>query len=82
MNFAELMQVFQDIVLPINQLEKQIDVSDEIFDAYPILVYPCRIYDHGQHRGQLRPPRPDQMCPGTNWGNNKSSKPDLNKKKK
>jgi len=61
-------QVFQDIVLPINQLEEQIDISDEIFDAYPILVYPCRIYDHGKHRGQLRPPRPDQMCPDTNWG--------------
>ena len=63
------MQVFQDIVLPINQLEQQIDVSDEIFDTYPILVYPCRIYDHGPHRSQLRPPRPDQMCPDTNWGN-------------
>ncbi|EFX76695.1 hypothetical protein DAPPUDRAFT_106816 [Daphnia pulex] len=61
-------QVFQDIVLPINVLEKQIDVAEEIFDAYPILVYPCRIYDHGPHTGQLRPPRSDQMCPGTKWG--------------
>ena len=33
-----------------------------------MLVYPCRIYDHGQHTGQLRPPRPDQMVPGANWG--------------
>nr|CAH0102059.1 unnamed protein product [Daphnia galeata] len=61
-------QVFQDIVLPINALEKQIDVAEEIFDAYPILVYPCRIYNHGPHTGQLRPPRPDQICPGTDWG--------------
>jgi len=61
-------QVFQDIVLPINKLEEQIDVSEKLFDTYPILVYPCRIYDHGQHTGQLRPPRQDQMCPGTNWG--------------
>ena len=60
-------QVFQDIVLPINQLERQIDVSEELFDAYPILVYPCRIYDRGQHTGQLRPPRADQMCPGADW---------------
>jgi len=51
------------------QLEKQIDVAEEIFNTYPILVYPCRIYDHGAHTGQLRPPRKDQMCPGTNWGN-------------
>ncbi len=34
-----VLQVFQDIVLPINVLEKQIDVAEEIFDAYPILVY-------------------------------------------
>lgn len=36
---SNLLQVFQDIVLPINVLEKQIDVAEEIFDAYPILVY-------------------------------------------
>ena len=61
-------QVFQDIVLPINVLEEQINVSEKLFDTYPILVYPCRIYDHGKHTGQLRPPRPDQMCPGADWG--------------
>ena len=58
-------QVFQDIVLPINKLEAQINISHELFDTYPVLVYPCRIYNHGKHRGQLRPPRPDQMVPGT-----------------
>ncbi len=52
-----------------NRLEDQIDVSEKLFDTYPILVYPCRIYDHGpEGRGQLRPPRKDQMCPGANWG--------------
>jgi len=61
-------QVFQDIVLPINKLEEQINKSEELFDTYPVLVYPCRIYDHGEHVGQLRPPRPDQMVPGTNYG--------------
>lgn len=61
-------QVFQDIVLPINKLEEQIDVSEKLFNTYPILIYPCRIYDHGTHSGQLRPPREDQICPGTNWG--------------
>ncbi|KAF2360659.1 FAD linked oxidase N-terminal, partial [Trinorchestia longiramus] len=60
-------QVFQDIVLPMNQLEDQINKSEELFDIYPLLVYPCRIYDHGEHRGQLRPPRKDQMVPGTNY---------------
>ena len=60
---------FSNIISPFFcRLEEQIDVSEKLFDTYPILVYPCRIYDHGQHTGQLRPPRQDQMCPGTNWG--------------
>ena len=61
-------QVFQDIVLPINRLEDQINISHQLFDTYPVLVYPCRIYDHGKHVGQLRPPRQDQMVPGANYG--------------
>ena len=50
------------------RLEEQIDVSEKLFNTYPILIYPCRIYDHGANSGQLRPPREDQICPGTNWG--------------
>lgn len=42
-------QVFQDIVLPMNQLEDQINISEKLFDTYPVLVYPCRVYDHGDH---------------------------------
>eukprot|EP00095_Tigriopus_kingsejongensis_P003457 snap_masked-scaffold13_size735724-processed-gene-2.2 protein:Tk03457 transcript:snap_masked-scaffold13_size735724-processed-gene-2.2-mRNA-1 annotation:"hypothetical protein" len=62
-------QVFQDIVLPMNQLEEQINVSERLFDTYPVLIYPCKIFDHGAHRGQLRPPRPDQKCPNDpSWG--------------
>ncbi|XP_065335539.1 delta(24)-sterol reductase-like isoform X2 [Cloeon dipterum] len=61
-------QVFQDIVLPMTELEKQIEINEKLFDAYPILVYPCRVYDHGPNSGQLRPPRPDQMVPGAKWG--------------
>jgi len=51
----------------LKRLEDQINISEKLFDTYPILIYPCRIYDHGKHTGQLRPPRPDQMCKGTNW---------------
>ena len=44
-------------------------MSERLFDTYPILIYPCRIYDHGRHSGQLRPPRKDQMAPGNaDWG--------------
>lgn len=26
------------------------------------------VYDIGPYNGQLRPPRPDQMCPNSNYG--------------
>ncbi|CAG0905348.1 unnamed protein product [Darwinula stevensoni] len=56
-----------NIVLPLNILEEQIDKATELFDTFPLLVYPCRILNHGQ-AGQLRPPRKDQMVPGANYG--------------
>lgn len=52
-------QVFQDIVLPLTSLERAIELSEHLFDIYPVLVYPCAIFDHGEHSGQLRPPRHD-----------------------
>ncbi|CAH1365091.1 hypothetical protein MTP99_001387 [Tenebrio molitor] len=60
-------QVFQDIVLPIRKLEDQIDKSNELFDVYPLLVYPCRIYDRGPASGQLRAPRSEYIVEGTNY---------------
>lgn len=60
-------QVFQDIVLPIQELEKQIDTSEKLFDAYPLLVYPCRIYDRGPRSGQLRQPKQKYILKGTNY---------------
>lgn len=48
-------QVFQDIVLPMTVLEDSIETAEGLFDTYPILIYPCRIYDHGRKKmGQLR----------------------------
>jgi delta24-sterol reductase len=61
-------QVFQDIVLPMTVLEDSIDLAEELFDTFPLLIYPCRIYNHGEHKGQLRPPKDDQMTPNTNYG--------------
>ncbi len=61
-------QVFQDIVLPLTSLERAIELSEHLFDIYPVLVYPCAIFDHGEGSGQLRRPRPDTIVPGTNFG--------------
>jgi delta24-sterol reductase len=66
MTFAK--QVFQDIVMPLNTLKDQVNTAIELFDNFPLLVYPCRIYDH--HRGpqgQLRAPKEDQQTQGTNF---------------
>lgn len=35
-------------------LEDSIDLAEELFDTFPLLIYPCRIYNHGEHKGQLR----------------------------
>jgi Delta24-sterol reductase len=61
-------QVFQDIVLPLDSLPRAIELSEHLFDIYPVLVYPCAIFDHGEHSGQLRPPRPSTRVPGTKYG--------------
>jgi delta24-sterol reductase len=61
-------QVFQDIVLPLTSLSQAIDLSDKLFSLYPLLVYPCRLYDHGNASGQLRPPREIDRVPGTTFG--------------
>ncbi|CAH0551811.1 unnamed protein product [Brassicogethes aeneus] len=60
-------QVFQDIVLPMKELENQIFTADELFDAFPLLIYPCKIYDHGEHSGQIRRPKKEYIVEGTNY---------------
>lgn len=65
--FTFTRQVFQDIVLPIRKLEEQIEQSDILFDAYPLLVYPCRVYDHGENSGQIRAPKKEYLVEGTNY---------------
>lgn len=63
-------QVFQDIVMPIAEMENAINKSEEELNIYPVLVYPCRIYNHknGAPQGQIRAPRQEYMVPGTNYG--------------
>ncbi|KAL3285801.1 hypothetical protein HHI36_000324 [Cryptolaemus montrouzieri] len=60
-------QVFQDIVLPIRKLEEQIDLSEELFDTYPVLVYPCKIFNRGANSGQIKPPKKDYIVEGSDY---------------
>ena len=68
MNFTHL--CFQDITFPMSALEESLSTTDRLFDMYPLLLYPCRLYDHGrgaQGQGQLRAPSPGACLPGTNF---------------
>lgn len=65
--FTFTKQVFQDIVLPIRKLEDQIEQSAVLFDAYPLLVYPCRIYDYGKGSGQIRSPKKEYLVGEGNY---------------
>ncbi|CAH2089087.1 unnamed protein product [Euphydryas editha] len=60
-------QVFQDIVLPIHELEKQIDIASKLFEKFPLLVYPCKIIDHGPLSGQLGRPQSKYLVPKTSY---------------
>ncbi len=61
------MQVFQDIVLPMSAMQQALDLTDELFAMSPVLLYPSRIYDHGDASGQLRPPRAKDRLPGKDY---------------
>lgn len=60
-------QVFQDIVFPLRTLQDQICKSEELFNIYPLLVYPCKVYNKGPHSGQLKAPNEKYMVEGTNY---------------
>jgi delta24-sterol reductase len=62
-------RVYQDIVLPLRTLEDAIALAGSLFEIWPILVYPSRIYDHGAaaRQGQFRQPRKQDLVPGTNY---------------
>ncbi|PAV75789.1 hypothetical protein WR25_11732 isoform A [Diploscapter pachys] len=67
-NMTFTKQVFQDIVMPLGTLKDQVDTATRLFDAFPLLVYPCRIYDHRRGpQGQLRSPPEKYMVPDTNY---------------
>jgi len=64
-------QVFQDITLPMTDMEEAVDLAADCFDVWPLLIYPCKEYANGEASGQLRAPKPNQLCPGSEpkpWG--------------
>ncbi|MCA9520545.1 MAG: hypothetical protein KC609_06215, partial [Myxococcales bacterium] len=62
-----MQQVFQDNIIPLNAMGQAIDLAEELFDTYPLLIYPSRLYDRGPHGGQLPQPAASEIVPGTNF---------------
>ena len=62
-------RVYQDIVLPIRTIEEAVDKAGALFDIWPILIYPSRIYDHSGegYRGIFRTPDKKDIVKGTNY---------------
>jgi delta24-sterol reductase len=56
--------VVQDIIIPLDELPKAVGKFEQWFNVYPLLVYPIRVFDHG-NEGFLRPP--PKKAPGKPW---------------
>lgn len=56
--------VVQDIIIPLNELSRSIDLFHEWFEVYPLLVFPITVFRH-EHEGFLRNPKEEDLIPGT-----------------
>ena len=54
--------VVQESIMPIRRLPEGIRKFDDWFGAYPLLVFPVRIFNRGEHSGMLKP-RPEECEP-------------------
>eukprot|EP00640_Fibrocapsa_japonica_P001930 CAMPEP_0113943062 /NCGR_PEP_ID=MMETSP1339-20121228/18816_1 /TAXON_ID=94617 /ORGANISM="Fibrocapsa japonica" /LENGTH=443 /DNA_ID=CAMNT_0000947817 /DNA_START=468 /DNA_END=1799 /DNA_ORIENTATION=+ /assembly_acc=CAM_ASM_000762 len=49
--------VVQDIIIPIDEMSKSIDLFHEWFEIYPLLVFPIAIFDKSPYKTFLRKPK-------------------------
>jgi Delta24-sterol reductase len=56
--------VVQNIIVPLSELPRRVELFEQWFNVYPLLVYPIRIFDRGK-QGFLRPP--SNKAAGKNW---------------
>jgi len=60
----QLQRVYQDIVLPLDSIEKAVEKAAHLFEIWPLLIYPCRLY---QRPGQFPKPTASQLLPGKDF---------------
>lgn len=62
--------VVQESCMPVRRIEEGLQKFSEWWDIYPLLLFPLRTYDRGEHSGFLNP-RGKNLCPndgGKDWG--------------
>ena len=64
---AAYAHVVQESIIPIDRLSEGVAKFDEWYGVYPLLVFPVRIVDRGEHSGMIHPD-PKDCAKGKNWG--------------
>lgn len=59
--------VVQESIMPVRCLDEGVDLFDDWFGVYPLLVFPLRVYDRGENSGFLKP-QARNLKAGKNWG--------------
>lgn len=55
--------------MPVRRLEEGMNKFEELWDIYPLLLFPLRTYDRGERSGFLNPRgRKENLAPGKDWG--------------
>ena len=60
--------VVQESIMPLRRLPEGIRKFDEWFGAYPLLVFPTRIFNRGENSGMLHPRRDECEAPAYESG--------------
>ena len=58
-------KVYQDVVIPINECKNGMDLAEQKFNIWPIILYPCKIYTG--RRGLFPEPRAQDVVPGKDY---------------
>jgi delta24-sterol reductase len=58
--------VVQESCMPVRRLAEGLQKFEEWWDIYPLLLFPLRTYDRGEHSGFLHPQKRN-LAPGKDW---------------
>lgn len=59
--------VVQESIMPVRRIAEGVKGFEKWFDVYPLLCFPLKVYDRGDHSGFLHP-RKENLAEGKDWG--------------